>query len=86
MLGWLVRVADDALDVRDPRGALLLPLWPVLADPEGSYTGMLAVLPGLILTWIVVTTAALCRPLVREPTFARPCSARGLAGAAVHHG
>lgn len=58
-LGWLVRNLDDALDVRTPQAALaLLLLWPVLASPEDSYTGMLAVLPGLILTWIVVTAAA----------------------------
>ena len=66
VLGWLVRIVDDTLDVRDPRAALLLLLlWPVLADPEGSYTGMLAVLPGLILTWIVVTTTAFRRPGVQ---------------------
>lgn len=52
-LGWLVRTADEVLDVRDPRAALLvLLLWPVLADAEGSATVMLAVLPGLAVTWL----------------------------------
>jgi hypothetical protein len=37
----------------------------VLTDPEGSYTGMLAVLPGLILTWLVVTAATFRRRAAR---------------------
>lgn len=62
-LGWLMRVLDDVLDVRRyPHAALLvLLLWPVLATPEGSFTTMLAVLPGLILTWLVVTAATFRR-------------------------
>ena len=58
-----MRVLDDVLDVRrDPHAALLvLLLWPDLATPEGSFTTMLAVLPGLILTWLVVTAATFRR-------------------------
>lgn len=62
VLGWLVRTADEVLDVRDPRAALLvLLLWPVLADAEGTVTVMLAVLPGLVLTWLAVTSAVFRR-------------------------
>ena len=63
MLGWLMRVADDVLDVRRiPHSALLvLLLWPVLATPEGTFTGILLALPGLILTWLASTTMAFRR-------------------------
>jgi hypothetical protein len=62
-LGWLMRILDDALDLlRYPHAVLLvLLLWPVLATPEGSFTTMLAVLPGLVLTWLAVTAAAFRR-------------------------
>ena len=59
-LGWLMRILDDVLDVRRyPHAALLvLLLWPVLAAPESSFTAMLAVVPGLVLTWLAVTALA----------------------------
>jgi hypothetical protein len=62
-LGWLMRVLDDVLDVRRyPQAALLvLLLWPVLAAPEGSFTTTLAVLPGLVLTWLVISAAVFRR-------------------------
>jgi membrane protein implicated in regulation of membrane protease activity len=62
LLGCLMAVLDDALDVRaNPHAALLvLLLWPVLGTPE-SYTGILAALPGLILTWLVVTAVTFRR-------------------------
>ena len=58
VLGWLMRVLDDVLDVREhPHTALLvLLLWPVLATPENTFTGILLGLPGLVLTWLAVTT------------------------------
>jgi len=59
-LGYLTRVVDDVLDIRTygPAALLVLLLWPTLADPEGSFTATLAVLPGLVITWLVVTVAA----------------------------
>jgi hypothetical protein len=78
-LGWLMRILDDALDVRRYPNAVLLVLllWPVLAAPEGSFTTMLAVLPGLILTWLAVTAAAFRRRAAasctgRPPGIPRP--------------
>jgi hypothetical protein len=67
-LGWLMRVADDVLDVfRRPHAVLLvLLLWPVLAAPEGSFTTTLAVLPGLVLTWLAVTAVAFRRCAVSD--------------------
>ena len=63
ILGWLMRVADDVLDVRRlPHAALLvLLLWSVLATPEGTFTSILLALPGLILTWLAVTAMAFRR-------------------------
>ena len=62
-LGCLMRVLDDALDVRaSPHAALLvLLLRPALATPEGGFTDILAVLPGLVLTWLVITTVTFRR-------------------------
>jgi hypothetical protein len=62
-LGWLVRVLDDVLDVRvSPHAALLvLLLWPVLATPEGTFTGTLLGLPGLLFTWLAITVVTFRR-------------------------
>lgn len=62
-LGWLMRILDDALDLRQyPHAVMLvLLLWPVLAAPESSFTATLAVLPGLVLTWLAVTAVAFRR-------------------------
>jgi hypothetical protein len=62
-LGWLMRVLDDVLDLRMyPHAALLvLLLWPVLATPEGTFTGILLSLPGLVLTWLAVTAVSFSR-------------------------
>lgn len=71
-LGWLVRVLDDVLDIRaSPAAALLIVLlWPVVATPEGSFTGILVAIPGLILTWLVVYAATFGRR--GTSVFARP--------------
>jgi hypothetical protein len=63
LLGWLMRVLDDVLDIRRyPQAALLvLLLWPMLAAPEGPFTTTLAVLPGLVLTWLVACAAVFRR-------------------------
>jgi hypothetical protein len=62
-LGWLTRVLDGVLDIRAyPHTAFLIVLlWPVLATPESTFTGILITLPGLILTWLVVTAIAFRR-------------------------
>jgi hypothetical protein len=62
-LGCLMRILDDALDVRRyPHAALLvLLLWQVLATPEAGFTTTLAVLPGLVLTWLAITAATFRR-------------------------
>jgi hypothetical protein len=63
LLGWLMRVLDGVLDIRAyPHAALLVVLlWPVLATPEGSFTGTLLALPGAALTWLVITAAVFRR-------------------------
>jgi hypothetical protein len=57
ILGWLIRVLDDVLDVRgSPQAALLvLLLWSALATPEGTFTVTLLGLPSAILTWLAIT-------------------------------
>lgn len=56
VLGDLMRIADDVRRQHEPAwGAARTAAMAVLADAEGSYTGMLAVLPGIALTWLVVT-------------------------------
>ena len=77
-LGWLMRVADEVLDITDPRAAVLvLMLWPLLATPEDSFTGILTALPGLVVTWFVITAATFGRTeqsgaFVSTPTRAAP--------------
>lgn len=62
LLGCLMRVLDDVLDIRDPRAMLLvLFLFPGLVKAEGDWTQTLSVIPGLILAWLAVTAVAFRR-------------------------
>jgi hypothetical protein len=72
LLGSLVRAADEVLDIRDPRAAMLvLMLWPVLATPEGSFTSILITLPGLAVTWFALSSAAFRRAARPAPALPR---------------
>lgn len=63
LLGCLMRVLDDVLDVREspPAALLVLPLWPVLATPEGTFTGIWVGLPSVVLLWLAVTAVTFRR-------------------------
>ena len=62
LLGCLMRVLDNVLDIRDPRAMLLvLFLFPGLVKAEGDWTQTLAVIPGLILAWLAVIAVAFRR-------------------------
>jgi hypothetical protein len=63
LLGCLVRVLDDVLDIRtDPRALLLvLLLFPTLVKSEDDWVSMLSGIPGIILLWLVVTAVAFRR-------------------------
>jgi hypothetical protein len=65
ILGWLIRVLDEVIDVREsPQTALLVVLlWPTLATPEGTFAGVLLALPSLTLTWLAVTVFTFRRQL-----------------------
>ena len=64
LLGCLMRVADEVLEIGSPHAALLVLLvWPVLATPEGSFVNMLEPLPGLVVLWL----AAIAVSFRREP-------------------
>jgi len=62
-LGWLMRAADQSLNVRaSPQAALLIVLlWPVLATPEGTFTGIMLALPSVTLTWLAVISVTFRR-------------------------
>jgi hypothetical protein len=72
-LGWLMRVLDDVLDIREsPSAALLVVvLWPTLATPEGTVTGMPIELALAAFAWLAFTALTFRRKpgacLVRHP-------------------
>lgn len=56
VLGCLIRILDDMLDVRNPHAIfLVILLLPVLAEAETDWITMLADIPALVLTWLVAT-------------------------------
>jgi hypothetical protein len=62
LLGCGIRGLDEVLDARNPHAAfLVLLIFPVLAEPERDWITMLAVMPSLILTWLLVVTFAFSR-------------------------
>jgi hypothetical protein len=67
-LGWLMRVLDEVLDVREsPHAALLVVLlWPTLATPEGAITGIVLALPSLTLTWLAASAITFRR---QDPSY-----------------
>ena len=55
-LGWLMRALDDVLDVREspPAALLVVLLWPTLATPEGTATGVPLTLASTVLAWLAI--------------------------------
>src|SRR5262249_35250093 len=55
LLGCGARFLDDSLDVRgSPHAAVLFVLlFPTLVNQEADWTGMLALIPGTLLVWVV---------------------------------
>jgi hypothetical protein len=72
ILGCLMRVTDDVLDVRaSVYSALLIVLvCPILASPEGDITSILPGMPGILLVWLAVVAAAF--PRRQRPGRIRP--------------
>jgi hypothetical protein len=61
-LGCLFRVLDDTLAISDPQAMLLvLILFPGLVKAEADWTDTLAVIPGLVLAWLVICAVAFRR-------------------------
>lgn len=63
LLGLMVRILDDVLDVRRNPHALLLVLllFPVLVKAEDDWITMLAGIPGLLLAWYLVVRFSFAR-------------------------
>jgi hypothetical protein len=72
LLGCLVRILDDVLDIRaDPRALLLvLLLFPALVKAEDDWVSLIAGIPGTVLLWLVVTAVTFGRRHALVPDFA----------------
>lgn len=72
LLGCLVRILDDVLDIRaDPRALLLvLLLFPALVKAEDDWVSLIAGIPGTVLLWLVVTAVTFGRRDALVPNFA----------------
>ena len=69
LIGYLMRVIDDTLDLREnPHAALLMVLvFPLLASPEGDIAGVLPGLPAVVLLWLAAVRVTFRRRGATHP-------------------
>ena len=62
LLGLVIRVLDDMLDVRNPHAVfLVILLFPTLVKAEDDWVSMFSGMPTVVLTWLAVTAFSFAR-------------------------